>query len=196
MNKIRIWLSHPRLPTIVTLLAVGLTLPSLWNGLNLDDYYHRLVLLGDTRFSPASSSPLNLFCFYDGDHEENRRLMKTGMCAWFYSEKLRFCFFRPLSALTHWIDYFLWPDTPALMHLHSLLWFGILVFLAALLYKRIIGTAWIAGLAALLFAIDDAHGASVGSLADRSALMACFFGILCLISHDHWRREGQRELFY
>ena len=28
MNKIRIWLSHPRLPTIVTLRAVELTLPS------------------------------------------------------------------------------------------------------------------------------------------------------------------------
>ena len=41
MNKIRLWLSHPRLPVIVALLAVLLTLPSVWNGLNLDDYYHR-----------------------------------------------------------------------------------------------------------------------------------------------------------
>ena len=95
MNKIRAWLSHPRLPIVVALLAIGLTLPSLWNGLNLDDYYHRLVLLGDTRFSPSSTSPLNLFCFYDGNPEENRRLMKTGMFAWFYSEQPTIFFFSP-----------------------------------------------------------------------------------------------------
>ena len=76
------------------------------------------------------------------------------------------------------------------MHLQNLLWFGILVFLAALLYKRIIVIPWIAGLAALLYAIDDSHGASVGSLADRSALMAFLFGVLCLIIHDRWKREA------
>ena len=131
MNKIRAWLSHPRLPIVVALLAVGLTLPSLWNGLNLDDYYHRLVLLGDTRFSPSSTSPLNLFCFYDGNPEENRRLMEKGMVAWFYSDNLRFSFFRPLSSFTYWVDYFFWPDTPVLMHLQNLVWFGMLIFLTA-----------------------------------------------------------------
>ena len=190
MNKIRAWLSHPRLPIVVALLAIGLTLPSLWNGLNLDDYYHRLVLLGDTRFSPSSTSPLNLFCFYDGDPEENQRLMERGMVAWFYNEKLRFSFFRPLSSFTYWFDYFFWPDTPVLMHLQNVILFGILVFLAALLYKRIIVMPWIAGLAAFLYAIDDSHGASVGSLADRSALMAFLFGVLCLIIHDRWKREA------
>jgi hypothetical protein len=119
MKKIRIWLSHPKLPFFLVLLALGLTLPSLWNGLVFDDYYHRIILLGDTRFSPSSPSPLNLFCFYDSDPEENRRLMDTGMFAWFYSEKLRFFFFRPLSSLTHWLDYLLWPDTPSLMYLQK-----------------------------------------------------------------------------
>ena len=190
MNKIRAWLSHPRLPIVVALLAVGLALPSLWNGLNLDDYYHRLVLLGDTRFSPSSTSPLNLFCFYDGDPEENQRLMERGMVAWFYSDNLRFSFFRPLSSLTYWFDYFFWPDTPVLMHLQNLVWFGMLILLTALLYRRIVGIPWVSGLASLLYAIDDSHGASVGSLADRSALMAFLFGVLCLILHDRWKREA------
>jgi hypothetical protein len=190
MNKIRLWLSHPRLPIIVSLLAVGLILPSLWNGLNLDDYYHRLVLLGDNRFSPSSASSLNLFCFYDGDPQENQRLRETGIVAWFYSDNLRFSFFRPLGSLTYWFDYLIWPDTPLLMHGQNLVWFGMLIFLTASLYKRIIVIPWIAGLAALLYAIDDSHGASVGSLADRSSLMAFFFGVSCLIIHDRWRREG------
>jgi hypothetical protein len=190
MNKIRLWLSHRRLPVIAALLAVVLTLISVWNGLNLDDYYHRLIMLGDTRFSPSSASPFNLFCFYDGDPGENRRLMERGMVAWFYSNNLRFSFFRSLSCLTYCFDYLIWPDTPALMHLQNVFWFGMLIFLTALLYKRIIGIPWVAGLAALLYAIDDSHGASVGSLADRSALMAFFFGVSCLIIHDRWRREG------
>jgi hypothetical protein len=197
MNKIRLWLSHPGVPVIVALLAVGLTLPSMWNGLNLDDYYHRLILLGDNRFSPSSASPLNLFCFYDGDPEENQRLMETGMVAWFYSNNLRFSFLRPLGSLTYWVDYSVWPDKPGMMHLHNLVWFGILIFLTASFYKRIISVPWVAGLAALLYAIDDSHGASVGSLADRSALMAFFFGVSCLIMHDRWRREGcSRWVFF
>jgi hypothetical protein len=193
MKKVRIWLSHPKLPLFLVLLAVGLTFPSLWNGLILDDYYHRLILLGDTRFSPSSASPLNLFCFYDGDPEENRRLMATGMFAWFYSEKLRFFFFRPLSSLTHWLDYLLWPDTPSLMYLQNLACFGMLVALASLLYRRIMGLTWVAGLAALFFAIDDSHGATVGSLANRNSLLACLFGVLCIIAHDRWRKEGWRS---
>ena len=196
MNRIRIWLSHSWIPVIAVLLAVGLTLPSVWNGFNLDDYYHRLVLLGDNRFSPSSTSPLNLFCFYDGNPEENQRLMEKGMVAWFYSDNLRFSFFRPLSSLSFWFDYLIWPDTPFLMHVHNLVWFGMIIFLTASLYRRIIGIPWVAGLAALLYAIDDSHGASVGSLADRSALMAFFFGVSCLIVHDRWRREGSaRSVF-
>ena len=63
MNKVRAWLAHPRLPVFVTLLALILTLPALWNGLHMDDTIHRLILLGDIRLSPRSSSPLHLFFF-------------------------------------------------------------------------------------------------------------------------------------
>lgn len=76
MNKIRLWLNHPGVPVIVALLAVGLTLPSVLNGITLDDYYHRLILLGENRLSPSSASTFNLFCFYDGDPKENKRLME------------------------------------------------------------------------------------------------------------------------
>ena len=63
MNKIRIWLSHPSLPFIAVILAVGLTLPSLWNGFAADDHAHRNVLLADIPMSARFMSALNLFCF-------------------------------------------------------------------------------------------------------------------------------------
>jgi hypothetical protein len=50
---------------------------------------------------------------------------------------------------------------------------------------------WIAALAVLLYAIDDAHGLPVGWIANRNAIMAVFFGALVLIMHDRWRRDGQ-----
>lgn len=51
------------------------------------------------------------------------------------------------------------------------------------------GTTWIAGMAALLFALDDAHGVPAGWIANRNALIASVFVILTLISHDAWRKK-------
>ena len=193
MNKIRFWLSHPYLPAIAVLLAVSLTLPSLWNGLIFDDNFHRLVQLETIPRSEHSASPLNMFFFSDGNELRTQRWMNFGYLPWWTPKTFQVCFFRPLTSITHWIDYRLWPDIPALMHLQSLIWFGILVSLTALLYRRITGLAWVAGLAALFFAVDPAHGTPVGWIANRNVLVACVFGVLCLTLHDRWRREGWRS---
>ena len=192
MNKIRIWLSHPWIPAIAALLAVGLTLPSLWNNLNFDDYFQRLALQEDTRVIPRSSSPLNLFCFDSGNPEENWRLINKGVRPWWANDESKMCFFRPISSITHWIDYLLWPDTPALMFAQSLVWFGLLVYLVALFYRFIIGATWAAGLAALLFAIDDTHSV-IGSLCNRNELITGVFAVLCLITYVRWRRDSWRS---
>ncbi|MCH7814179.1 MAG: hypothetical protein IID40_09185, partial [Planctomycetes bacterium] len=102
---------------------------------------------------------------------------------------------RPLTALTLMIDFHLWPDHPVFVHVHSLIWYALVIWAAAVLYRRLIGldhAAWIVGLAAILFAIDDAHGIPAGWLANRNALIACFFGIGALIFHDCWRSDGWR----
>ena len=91
---------------------------------------------------------------------------------------------------THWLDYRLWPMSAPLMHLHSLLWLGLAVTAIGVLYRRIIGIAWIAGLAILLFAIDDAHAHPAAWLANRNALVALAFGAMALVAHDRWRRTG------
>jgi hypothetical protein len=50
----------------------------------------------------------------------------------------------------------------------------------------------VAGVAALLFAVDDARGATVGFIANRNVLVAATFGVSALIAHDRWRRDGSR----
>ena len=70
------------------------------------------------------------------------------------------------------------------MHVHSLLWFVLLLFLVTKFYRRILGPTWLAGLAVLLFAVEDGHGSPVGWICNRNILIAASFGIGCLIAHD------------
>ena len=179
-------LARPRLWLVAAACAALLTVPSLWGGLRADDLWHRYHLLVLHR------SPFSLFFFLTGDVERNRALMDLGGLPWWTTPDLRLSFFRPITGLTHGIDYLLWPDTPALMHAHSLLWFVMGVIVTAWVYRRFLEYAWPAGLAAILFALDDAHAMPASWIANRNILPAFVFGMLTLIAHDRWRREGWR----
>ncbi len=187
LDKIRSCLAHPMMPALAVLLAVVLTLPILKNGFCIDDNLHRLIFQGDRRLTPAASSPLNLFCFASGIPEENRLSRNMGFAGWWVNLKAKVYFFRPLSSLSHYLDYQLWPDNPSLMLLQSLLWLAILVGCAGFFYRCTMGVGWPAGLAVLLYAIDWGHGAVTGFIANRNSLLACVFGVLCLICHNRWR---------
>ncbi|HEX9007142.1 MAG TPA: hypothetical protein VF889_07600, partial [Bacteroidota bacterium] len=180
------------LPLILAALAVALALPSAWTGWQMDDLLHRYMLLGYPDVSGKRTSPLDLFYFMDGDSAHAQVLMDAGVTPWWTLPTIRLSFWRPLSSLTHWLDYRLWPDSSVLMHLQSLLWFALLVFAAALLYRRLLGHVWLAGLAALLFTLDDAHGLAAGWLANRNALVAGVLGVATLLAHDRWRRDAWR----
>ncbi|HEX6288696.1 MAG TPA: CDP-alcohol phosphatidyltransferase family protein [Herpetosiphonaceae bacterium] len=184
------WLADRRLPLLLAGLAIGLTLPALRTGWHFDDYLHRAAL---GTGQPSLRAALDeLFVFMDGDPERTRRLMDSGVFPWWALPQGQNAFWRPLAGLTHWLDYRLWPRSPLLMHTHSLLWFGALAAVAALLYRRLIGATWIAGLAALLYALDDARGYAASWIANRNALLATLCGCLALIAHDRWRRDGWR----
>jgi hypothetical protein len=118
--------------------------------------------------------------------------MDLGFFPWWTYPGLKAEFCQVVTVWTHRLDYWLWPDSPVLMHLHSLVWFAALVVAVACLYRQMFDSAAIAGLAALLFAIDDAHGTPAGFLANRNVLIASLFGVLALIAHDAWRRKGWR----
>lgn len=65
------------------------------------------------------------------------------------------------------------------MHIHSLLWFVLLVILAFRLYGSIFASSTMTGLAVLLFALDDIH-AGAGRISSRHALVSMVFGLLSL----------------
>jgi hypothetical protein len=183
-------LQRPR-PALLAALAALLALPALWTGLQLDDYQHRAVLHQHAGAAGVAAA-MDLFVFLDGDAARTRALIAHGAMPWWTLPTARVAFWRPLSALTHWLDYQLWPEMPALMHAHSLLWLAGLVAAAALLFRRIMGDAPAAGLAAALYALDAAHGFGAAWLANRNALCAALFGVLALLAHQRWRQGGGR----
>lgn len=185
-GKLKSGLESRRLPIFLALLSPLLLAPALSAGWQLDDHFQRSALLG------YAGPPIQLFVFYDGDPETIRQNMEAGLVPWWTAPTLRHANFRYLSVLTMMLDYLLWPETPALMHLHSLLWLAVLVAAATSLYRRIMGAVWAAGLAALLYALDDAHSLPTAYLANRNALIAMTMGILSVLSFARWREDDWR----
>lgn len=185
-------LAGRRATWVAVLAGTLLVLPSLGTGFALDDYYHRAVLLGRSRFRGLFGAPDEMFRFFRGDPVRTRAEMDVGVLPWWTYPGIKAEFLQALTVLTHRLDYALWPNRPWLMHAQSIAWYAALVAVTACLYRRLFGPSWQAGLAALLFAIDDAHGAPAGWLANRNSVVAAFFGVSALIAHDRWRREGWR----
>ncbi|MCH8006527.1 MAG: hypothetical protein IH888_09895 [Planctomycetes bacterium] len=183
---LRDMLNYRYLPVVLAILASLLTVPSLWAGLSNDDLMHRQLLLDSA--TTLTTALRELFTFIEPD--TTVQFMDQGVLPWWTLDEARISFFRPVTALTHWLDYQLWPDSFVLMHAQSVVWYGGVGALVALFYRRFFGPVWVAGLAALLFVVDDSHVTPVTWLANRNALLAVFFGLLALLAHDRWRRGG------
>ena len=178
-------------PLVAVGIALLLTFCSVSNGLFADDYFHRAVLNGSKRYGELLPPPQGMFRFVTGDAAHTQAWMDIGWVPWWTDPLIKAEFFQFVPTQTHIFDYCLWPDRPELMHVHSLVWLGLLVFLAAKFYRQILGPCWMAGAAALLFAIEDAHALPAGWICNRNSMIAACFGISCLMAHDLWRREGK-----
>ena len=175
----------------VAVVAALLVAPSIATGLLYDDYFFEVVLRRLPLVLPPTG-PLDLYRFADGNPKTAHALMDSGTFAWTADPAVRNAFLRPLSALTHVLDYAAWPRSAPLMHAQSVVWFALAVAGAALVYRRLLGASWIAGLASLLYAVDDVHGPTVAWVANRNALVAAALGFPVLWLHDRWRRDGWR----
>ncbi len=182
-------LVSPRLPLYLGLLTVALVSPSFFVGLNLDDFLHRycgLELPGSKEICP---SYLSFFTIIPGVPRLTHRLMEDGFAPWWTNENLRVAFLRPVTSLTHRLDYLLFPESPFLMHLHSALWLAGAVYVATLLYRRVMGVGIMSASTAFAFAVDHVHGMPVGWIANRNAVVGAFFGTASLLFYVKSRQE-------
>ena len=187
---------RPRLDSRRALLwivgvAVLLTLPSLGAGWVMDDLVHQAALAPD---GPAylRRAPTELYSFMPDSNAWRREATESGWIPWYADPEMHAELWRPLSSLTLYPDHVWFADRPAFGHLQSVLWYGLLVLLAGLVYRRLSPTVWVAGLATLLYAIDDAHGHPVGWVANRHALVSVVFALAALGAHVRWRLDGWR----
>ncbi len=192
LERAQAFLAGPRARVTAVVASILVALPWVFSGFALDDLWQRIYLTRAARFAPAVLPPLELFTFYDGAPARGRWLMDQGISQWWTSPHLRIAFLRPLSAVTHWLDYALWPDAPALMHLHSIAWYALGVAIAASLYRRLLGAGWVAGFAALIYAVDHTHALAATWIANRNGAIAAALGLASLWLHDRARRDGSR----
>ena len=178
------------LPLYLALLTATLVLPSLFIGFQLDDYLHRYCTSSVAQSEGFCPPPLSIFSYASGDPVRMHRMIETGFAPFWAYDRLVIDFLRPVSALTHFIDYRLWPNSPAIMHAESIAWLMGAVFLATLFYRATMGVGVVSAAAAFAFAVDHVHGLPVGWIANRNAVMAALFGTAALVAYDHGRREG------
>ena len=178
--------------------AVLVMLPALKLGLAMDDLPQRAVELRPENLPPriyevgiplssGSFSTVLRDVFFHCSPQEMTLKKNYGMMPWWASANLRLGLWRPLSALTHWLDYRLFPDSPLLMHAHNIAWFAAVAFLVALVYRKMMLPGWAAGLAALMFLLDANTYFPVAFVANRGFILSLCLGLVCLYEHRQWR---------
>ncbi|HEY6559999.1 MAG TPA: hypothetical protein VI072_22095 [Polyangiaceae bacterium] len=165
-------------------------LRSVDTGLVGDDYYTRVILKG-IPLPGTRGGPFDLFTF--STPELNAAQQDIGLRGWWADPLGKVSFFRPLSSLTHALDYALWPDSATAHHAHNVLWFGFALVLLSFIYDSIFGSAWPGRLALFLFAFDDSHAFGVSWVANRNLLVAFALGLLMLWTHIKARQTEQHR---
>jgi hypothetical protein len=178
----------PRAAVLVALLLVS---PCLRVGPVGDDYMHMARVDPGLHAPGFAYAPLDLFTFVSGDPAQRAVLLEEGVFGWWMAPDFRMSFWRPLSSLTHVLDHALWPRSFVLAHAQSMLWFAALLVVLSAVYRRF-HAAWIAHLALLLYAVDDARGWVLGWVANRNVLVAATLAFAALVVHDRARRDGWR----
>jgi len=186
------FLSRPWSIAALALLGLLMALPTVNVGLIGDDFLFRELIMGKAHHAPPGSF-FGLFTFADGQPAHIQALKDVGQFPWWVADNALMSFWRPLSELTHWLDYQLWPDSPVLMHVHSMLWYGLLMCLLGRLYRTLDPHALRGGLATLIFVLSSTHLFTVTWLAARNQLIAGCFVLITTMLYHRWRQgQGRR----
>lgn len=97
-------------PVLIFVIVALLGLPTLFTGLAADDRFHLLAARGE--MGPWWG-PWNLFTFCPDDDAARAALRERGVIGWWASPDLTISFWRPLTSLTHWLDYRLRGPPPS-----------------------------------------------------------------------------------
>lgn len=185
-GRVERYLSAPGAPLLVIALAFVLSLPSLTFGFSVDEYFQVIALSGDERLQGFARAPWDLFTFSRPEYVP--QLREEGIFPWWTDPQSTISFFRPFTSLTLFADHKLWGQNVPLFHLHSLVWYVLLLGSVWCVYREFELTAKLPALALFLYALDDARGQVTGWISLRNASIALIPGALVLVAHHRWRR--------
>jgi hypothetical protein len=185
------FLMRERLGLWLAAVALVLSASCLGLGFYLDDFVGRYIYSD----LPDAARLFDLYAggygLANGNPADTHWQIEHGWAPWWTYDQLLIRLFRPFGVATHWLDFQLWPDQPWAMHLHSLLWLGLLVLATTSMFRAALGGV-AGGLAALLFAIDHTHGFVVGYICNRHSLITALVSVLCLAAHLKARKNASR----
>ena len=171
---------------LVSILVFPAYTANLWS----DDNIHFILL---NNLFPLKQfddiSFFNLFSFVNDDPYRRVQLQNYSILAWWISADFTWAFWRPLSELSHYIDYVWMKDYPILMHTHSVVIFLLITVSLKKLFSKICNTPQEAKLSTIIFALSGCHAMVITWLSNRSALLALLFGILALIIHIQTQKK-------
>ena len=176
-------------PAAVSIVAFVLVSPTIAAGYFLDDLIHIFVLEGNV-YPGGPRGAWDLYHFADAG-PGTRAAIDQGLYPWWSSPDLKLAFFRPLSSLWRAGEHALFGRVAWPAHLTTCLLYAALAYGVARMYRRLLGAGAVAGLAALLYAVDDAHSLSVVWIANRHALLAGALGLLVVGMHTKRVDEGR-----
>jgi hypothetical protein len=173
------------LPLVLGLLV---SLPALGVGLLHDDYLYRIAVVESVEgWNPV---PFGLYDFTPRP-ESGAQWRELGYVPWWTGDDFYLRFFRPLSSLLLWADLRAFGEKLWIAHLHSIVWFVVLLAVVTSLHRRFTDTGT-ACQASIVYAVAVGHLSPAGWLSARHTLVAATFGLLALELHlrgreDRWR---------
>jgi len=187
---------HGALVWTLFVIAIALTIyaPALSAGYLADDVYQ--IALHDGLLGPRS--PWSLYSLYVEDPVTTAAHMQRGSLPWWTVPEFRFVQLRPLSSALIDLDHTLRPRDAFAHHLHSAAWLVATLVTAHLALRRATSST-IAGLALLVYAIDETFGWTLAWIANRCSMVAATFAFAALAVHqrrveDHAKRWWWIEL--
>ena len=161
----------------VILASIVLSLPPLFSGFMADDYF----------FTGGAITPDAPFGYYNFT-EQN---IASEIQQWWTSPNFKVRFFRPLSSLALYVDFTLLKGNALLAHLHSMVWFVLLLIGAHRVYRSLLSEKT-AKWATALFSVSVIHAWNAGWIASRHTVMGGALTVFAAYWYIQWRHHGRR----
>ncbi|MGB3620924.1 MAG: hypothetical protein WBA20_06215 [Ketobacter sp.] len=196
----RLTLSYRAGLAVVLLVALITHLPFSSGVFSTDDYMIRSMVTGDaalyekgfSKVDPDKSvwqGVMDAFHFYSPAAGTLHEYKQYGNLPWWSGDEAQMNPWRPVSALTHWVDYQIAPESAQFQIFHTLLYVLLFAYCGYRLFWRLSNQSSIAVLATLMLVVDFSHLMNFNWISARNVFVAGALGCATLEQFIVWRTQ-------